>query len=338
VCLLNLIVGRALQSIVNLVNLCQYLNEMKVIVTGASGVLGTAVFDAFATAHKAGDTTDDHAVIGLANSRSGGERNLRKLNLLDPDAVSTFFRDAKPNWVIHCAAERKVDVAEKDPEGARKLNIDVPAHLAVLAKELGFTLIAISTDYIFDGTSPPYVPSAQTNPVNLYGITKRDGELAVLGVQGARVAALRVPILYGPAPSNADSSVNILLDVVRDQSGKQYRMDHYQTRFPTNVLDIASFLVRLAQRPRDAPLPPVIHYSSEEPFTKYEMCLIFARILGLPHAHIIPDAGPPPPGSTVRPQNTQLSLQETEGLGVEGGLMTGGFEEWWVEYLRNRTG
>jgi S-adenosylmethionine synthetase len=51
---------------------------------------------------------------------------------------------------------------------------------------------------------------------------------------------------YGPAPSNAESAINILVDVVRDQSGKKYTMDHYQTRFPTNVLDIASFFVRLA--------------------------------------------------------------------------------------------
>ena len=112
------------------------------------------------------------------------------------------------------------------------------------------------------------MPSAQPNPLNQYAISKRDAELAVLGVEGAQVAVLRVPILcvpsvvhrdcvtfethaqmhhrYGPAPSNADSAVNILLDVVRDQSGKKYNMDHYQTRFPTNVLDIASFLVRLA--------------------------------------------------------------------------------------------
>ena len=55
------------------------------------------MFDAFASAHKAGDNTDDHAVIGLAHSRPGGDRNLRKLNLLDSDAASTFFRDAKPN-------------------------------------------------------------------------------------------------------------------------------------------------------------------------------------------------------------------------------------------------
>ena len=51
---------------------------------------------------------------------------------------------------------------------------------------------------------------------------------------------------YGPAPQNSDSAVNILLDVVADQSGKTYRMDHYATRYPTNVLDIADFLVRLS--------------------------------------------------------------------------------------------
>jgi S-adenosylmethionine synthetase len=48
---------------------------------------------------------------------------------------------------------------------------------------------------VFDGTAPPYAPSAQTSPVNHYGVTKRDGELAVLGVEGARAVVLRVPVL-----------------------------------------------------------------------------------------------------------------------------------------------
>ena len=52
---------------------------------------------------------------------------------------------------------------------------------------------------------------------------------------------------YGPAPKNSDSAVNILLDVVQDQSGKQYKMDHGATRYPTNVVDIANFLVRLCK-------------------------------------------------------------------------------------------
>ncbi len=54
---------------------------------------------------------------------------------------------------------------------------------------------------------------------------------------------------YGPAPKNSDSAVNILLDIVADQSGKTYKMDHYATRYPTNVLDIADFLVRLSGEP-----------------------------------------------------------------------------------------
>ena len=62
---------------------------------------------------------------------------------------------------------------------------------------------------------------------------------------------------------------------------------------------------------------------------------MFARILDLPHEHIMPDEGPPPPGSVPRPRNMQLYLRETEDLGVEGGLGTGGFEEWWTGYLRH---
>lgn len=51
-------------------------------------------------------------------------------------------------------------------------------------------------DYVFDGTSPPYTPSAATRPIQLYGETKRDGEMAVLGVEGAKAIVLRVPVLY----------------------------------------------------------------------------------------------------------------------------------------------
>jgi len=298
---------------------------MKILVTGASGVLGTAVYAAFA---KAG-----HTALGLAYSRPA--EGLRQVNLLDRAQTEALVREFHPDWVIHCAAERKPDVAEKDPEGTRKLNVAVPEHLARLSKELGFTLVYISTDYVFDGTSPPYVPSSRTNPLNIYGQTKRDGELAVLGIEGARAAVLRVPVLYGPAPRNADSAVNVLLDVVQDRSGRTYTMDHVQTRYPTNVGDVAAFLFRLAESPRAraGPLPPILHYSAPEPFTKYEMCLVFARILGAPHAHIVPDTSEPPPGATPRPRDTQLYVRETEELGVEGGLGTTGFEEWWEARL-----
>ncbi|EKM54409.1 uncharacterized protein PHACADRAFT_258235, partial [Phanerochaete carnosa HHB-10118-sp] len=252
---------------------------MRVIVTGASGVLGAAVYNAFKASPK-------NEVLGLAHSRP--RDGLKVLDLLEGEQVEKVFAEFKPDWVIHCAAERRPDVAEKNPEGAQKLNADVPANLAALAKSLKFTLVYISTDYVYDGTHPPYPPSAPTNPLNLYGRTKRDGEFAVLGVTGAKTIVLRVPVLYGPAPNNSDTAVNILIDIVSDQSGKTYKMDHYATRYPTNVLDIADFLVRLTSLPPTKAIPPILHYSAEEPFTKYEMCLVFAKILGLPHGHIVP--------------------------------------------------
>jgi len=186
---------------------------------------------------------------------------------------------------------------------------------------------------VFDGTSPPYAPSAKANPLQLYGKTKRDGEIAVLGVDGANVIVLRVPVLYGPAPKNSDSAINILLDVVRDQSGKQYEMDHYATRYPTNVIDIASFLVRLSAFKQ--PVPTILHYSADEPFTKYEICLVFSKILGLSHSHIIPNAEPlTGKDATTRPVDCHLYTKETDDLGVEGGLGCSLFEEWWTEHLK----
>jgi S-adenosylmethionine synthetase len=298
---------------------------MRVIVTGASGVLGTQVFNAF--------THAEHDVLGLAYTRAS--HNLKQLDLMNELETAKVFEGFRPDWVVHCAAERRPDVAEKDPESARKLNADLPERLAQLSESLKFTLVYISTessDYVFDGTSPPYTPSARTNPLQLYGQTKRDGEVAVLGVNAAKAVVLRVPVLYGPAPKNSDTAINILLDVVQDQSGKQYKMDHYATRYPTNVVDISNFLVRLSAL--KGPFPPIIHYSASEPFTKYEICLIFSHILSLPHTHIIPDAeAPTGTGATTRPRDCQLYTRETEDLGLEDGLACGGFEEWWRGYL-----
>jgi len=114
------------------------------------------------------------------------------------------------------------------------LNGEVPRRLAALSAGESthikpFTLIYISTDYVFDGTAAPYDVDAQPHPVQLYGETKWAGEQAILGVEsdegtpGQRLV-LRVPVLYGPCPKPSDSAVNTLLGIVRDQSGKQYKM------------------------------------------------------------------------------------------------------------------
>jgi S-adenosylmethionine synthetase len=307
------------------------MSASKIVVTGASGVLGTAV-------HKAFEKALRYEVVGLKNKSTAS--HLVQLDLTDKEATKQKLEEIKPTWVIHCAAERRPDVAEKDQVGTQLLNVGVPGYLAELAKAINFNLVYISTDYVFDGRSPPpggYTPESPTNPLQIYGQTKQDGENVVLQArqQGAKAVVLRVPVLYGPAPNNADSAVNILVDVVRDQS-KESNMDDYAIRYPTNVLDIASFLVRLtglADLRFDA-LPPILHYSANESFTKYQMCKIFADILGLNHMnHIKPVSTPPTgAGATSRPYNCHLSTTETEKLLP---LECTGFKSWWEEYLRD---
>jgi len=204
----------------------------------------------------------------------------------------------------------------------------VPGHLAQICRDHDATLVYISTDYVFDGRDPPYKPGSEANPLQDYGVTKFAGENAVLGVSGTKAVVLRVPVLYGPAPKNSDTAVNVLLDVVQDQSGKTYKMDDYAQRYPTNVLDIASFLVRLSDV--DKPLPRIMHYSAGECMTKYNMCEIFGRILSLPIGHILRDSSVPADAVT-RPRDCHLSTEETEAL--IGHLGCSKFEDWWFTYL-----
>ena len=81
-------------------------------------------------------------------------------------------------------------------------------------------------------------------------------------------------------------------------------------------------------------IPPIIHYSGDEPFTKYEICLVFAKILGLPHRHIVPDSEAPIGNTVTRPRDCCLYTRETEDLDVERGLGLSLFEEWWTGYLK----
>lgn len=316
---------------------------MKVLVTGASGVLGSAIYKAFKAA-------PDVTVKGLSHSRPTAD--LEPVDLTDEAKTRAVFEAFQPDWVIHCAAERRPDVADKNPEATRFLNSEVPAFLASLSAGSSpsikpFTLIYISTDYVFPGDAPPaggYTVSSTPRPLQLYGETKLAGEESLRAVDageegkkpGQRVV-LRVPVLYGPCEKPSDSAINVLLDVVRDQSGKEYKMDHWATRYPTNVKDIAAFLAEVVATHPTNSLPSTLHFSAPEPYTKYEICLLLSSLHSppLPHAHIIPDSADPiiPPGGVGRPRDCQLNtslIEETLGMEVK----SIGFEEWWAGAIR----
>lgn len=160
-----------------------------------------------------------------------------------------FIRTETETNQLHAkgAAQRFPDKVDKNPEGARELNVAASKALAKLAADRDIFVIYISTDYVFPGTpgDAPYEADAKPQPTNLYGQTKLDGERAVLdtlklvGKEGLGVV-LRVPVLYGNAETPAESAVNVLMDALwkAQTQGAEISMDHWAIRYPTNTEDI----------------------------------------------------------------------------------------------------
>ncbi|MBF5012907.1 dTDP-4-dehydrorhamnose reductase [Burkholderia pseudomultivorans] len=124
------------------------------------------------------------------------------LDLSDLERVRSVVRDLKPSIIVNPAAYTAVDKAETDIEGARRLNADVPRVFAEEAARSGAVLIHYSTDYVFDGTKDgAYVETDATNPQNVYGLTKLEGEQAIAAT-GCAHLILRTSWVYGRRGKN----------------------------------------------------------------------------------------------------------------------------------------
>ncbi|KAE8350472.1 hypothetical protein BDV28DRAFT_139088 [Aspergillus coremiiformis] len=305
-----------------------------VLVTGATGLLGRQVFNTFK--HSA------CFVVGQGYSRAAPPTIL-KADLENTEDVKRILDEVKPQIIVHCAANRFPDQCEQNPEKARRVNVDATRTLAEEASSRGAFLIYISTDYVFPGKEgeAPYEADAETNPPNLYGQLKLDGERVVLEATKATGLGLvlRVPVLYGPG-DNSESAVNTLIDAVWKSQGPESRvtMDDWAQRYPTNTEDVArvcrDIVIRyIKERTRLPELPHILQFTSEDRMTKYEICEKFAEVLGLPLDRMIRDQQGNDPNSPVqRPYDVHLSTKGLRDLGID--VRTTDFVAWW----RNRLG
>lgn len=155
-----------------------------ILVTGVNGQVG---FELLRSLQALG------RVIGLDRAA---------LDLADLDRVSEVVRAAKPAIIVNPAAYTAVDKAESDEAMARRLNAEAPRVLAEEAARCGATLIQYSTDYVFDGTKDaPYTEDDATNPQNVYGATKLEGERAI-AASGCAHLILRTSWVYGRRGKN----------------------------------------------------------------------------------------------------------------------------------------
>ena len=287
--------------------------SVSVLVTGASGMLGRMVTERLRE-------EKDLSVIGWSHSRIGP--NLVSVDLKDPEAVRAAFQAANPSVIVHCAAERKPDSISLDPSGAATLNAAATGLLASLLAESSCPkplFIYISTDYVFDGTSPPYKEEATPNPINQYGILKLEGEKKT--EQRSRDKSwsiLRVPILYGPVERVGEGAVDALLPLLVHPE-KEGLVDNVQRRYPTHTADVAQALQFLIRQhvTRPGSVSGIFHFSGLEETRKFEMVKDMGAALGKSTTHIKPnDAEPAVTEASVRrPKDAQLQNNRLIELG-----------------------
>lgn len=165
------------------------------------------------------------------------------LDATDAYALERAFAAHPVDWVINCAAFTAVDAAEADPDGARALNVELPARLARLARASGARLLHLSTDYVFgDGGTRPWREDDVCAPIGVYARSKYDGERRVLE-SGAEVLVLRTAGLFGPARTNFPLTM-----WRRAKQGMPSRVVADQHGAPTSAADLAEWIWALIAR------------------------------------------------------------------------------------------
>jgi len=199
---------------------------MKVLVVGASGMLGSDVVKEL--------LGRGHEVLSPSS---------KELDITDPESVAQITTWDGFDWCINCAAYTAVDKAESEEQAAAELNALGPGYLARACAMKGIKVVHISTDFVFDGESrTPYTEEDRPNPIGVYGRTKLAGEEAVLAAWPMSLI-FRTSWLYGPNGKNFPKTM-----ISAWEAEKSLRVVADQVGNPTYTPDLARTIVDAMER------------------------------------------------------------------------------------------
>jgi len=245
---------------------------MRVLITGAGAQLGHDLVEAFA----------------------GDEQVTTRVEITERDAVLGAITAAAPDIVVHAAAWTAVDACESDPEKAFAVNALGTRHVGEAARRTGAHVVYVSTDYVFDGTSPePYTEWDATNPQSVYGRSKLGGEHEL----DPSATIVRTSWVCG---AHGNNFVRTMLRLAGERDSWGVVDD--QRGSPSFTPDIASMIRRLAVDRR----PGIFHVTNQGTTTWFELARDVLRLGGFDPEKVTPistaDYGAPAP----RPANSVL--------------------------------
>jgi dTDP-4-dehydrorhamnose reductase len=249
-------------------------------VTGATGLLGRQVMKVL--------LDSPWEVLGLGRSRA--KPPIISCDLIPSGAALKQIQGFQPSVVIHLAERRQEVLAPKKNMETQLLNVDTTGAIAGACDRCGAWLIYVSTDQVFDGTSPPYGTDAEPNPITEYGRQKRRAERLLLETS-PRAAVLRVPQIFGSVEYLQESALSALYAELR--SGTVPNADDWQLHYPTWAPDVAEALKAMVDRHnRGTELRGLYHWQSNEQFTKFQMVHAIAEVAGLDTSRVVPVKNP----------------------------------------------
>lgn len=263
---------------------------MKVLVTGVKGQLG---YDVVNELEKRGIEA-----VGV---------DIEEMDITNADSVDKVITETAPDAVIHCAAYTAVDAAEDNEDICRKVNADGTQNIANVCKKIDCKMIYISTDYVFDGKGErPWEPDDERQPLNVYGRTKYEGELAVQNTL-EKYFIVRIAWVFGVNGKNFIKTMLNLgktrdhLTVVNDQFGS-----------PTYTYDLAKLLVDMVLTDKYG----IYHATNEGICTWYEFACEIFRQAGV-QVEVEPVSAEQFQAKAARPSNSRMSKEKLIENGFE---------------------
>ena len=262
---------------------------MKVLVTGVKGQLGHDVVNEL---EKRG-----HTAIGV---------DIDEMDITDAASVERVIKGAAPEAVIHCAAYTAVDAAEDNEDLCRRVNAGGTANIARVCRELDCKLMYISTDYVFNGQGTrPWEPDDERQPLNVYGQTKYEGELAVEEL--TKYFIVRIAWVFGV---NGKNFIKTMLNLGKTRDTLTVVCD--QIGSPTYTYDLARLLVDMIGTDRYGRY----HATNEGLCSWHEFAVEIFRQAGM-NVNVVPVTSDQYPAKAKRPANSRMDKSKLDAAGFE---------------------
>lgn len=264
---------------------------MKVFVTGVKGQLGYDVMNELARRGLEG--------IGV---------DVEEMDITDAGACERVIKEAAPDAVIHCAAYTAVDAAEDNRDLCHMVNGEGTKHIAKVCGELDIPMMYISTDYVFNGQGErPWEPDDYREPLNVYGLTKYEGEIAVEQLL-KKYFIVRIAWVFG---LNGKNFIKTMLRLGKERGAVSVVDD--QIGSPTYTYDLARLLVDMIQTDRYGRY----HATNEGLCSWYEFACEIFRQAGMDEVKVTPVDSASYPAKAKRPFNSRMSKEKLTENGFE---------------------